>query len=353
MDYSFKNAVVFPYGYEFLSILSGLNKKNLIGSSIKLVSPEGWGIVGKDAGTAFGRPYIGINIISNLENAILEGDTLIASPFKDAGDEETNYLINSMIDEGINLAKSMKKKVVDLRNVNEEVVHYEYNDQDFEIECPIIFINGITEQLNKLDVIIDIANSLSSKGYKVSQIGTRAYCNTLGMHIFPKFMFSSMTECQKVKAFKSYTYNIYKEERPDVMIIGIPGAAIPFNDKVDNGYGIIHYLISMAVKADFSITCSDLDAWNFENMNIHFTHRFGHGINCVILTNTKIHYNVQEFPDRIFYEILDYEIIDKYISSIQRENLNIPIFNEYNEKDMEKLTDLIINELSNVEYFKV
>ena len=353
MEYSFENAVVFPYGYEFLSIVSGLYKKSLIDSTLKLVSPEGWGIVGRDAGSAFGRPDIGIQTISDLKNAILESDTLIAAPFKDTGDEKTNNLVDSMIDEGINLAKTMRKKIIDLRKMENEIYVYELNNHDFEIECPIIFINGITEQLNKLDVMIDIVNSLSTKGYKVSQIGTKHYCNILGMHAFPQFMFSSMTERQKIMTFKSFTYSIYKDENPDVMIIGIPGAAIPYNDKVDNGYGIIHYLVSMAVKADFSITCSNLDVWNFEKMNIHFTHRFGHGINCVVLTNTKINYNVQEFPDKIFYEILDYQMVEKYINTIQRVNQNIPIFNEFNEKDMESLTDLIINELSNVEYFTV
>ncbi len=353
MEYSFKNAVVFPYGYEFLPILSGSKKRSLIDSSIKLVSPEGWGIVGRDAGSAFGRPDIGIKATSDLRNAILESDTLVASPFKDTGEEKTNNLVNSIIDEGIDLAKSMKKKVIDLRNIENEIIPDEVNSQDIKIDCPIIFINGITEQLNKLDIVIDIANSLSAKGYNVSQIGTRHYCNVLGMHSFPQFMFGTMTERQKIKAFQSYIYNISKEENPDVMIIGIPGAAIPFNDKVDNGYGIIHYLVSMAVKADFSITCSNLEAWDFEKLNIHFTHRFGHGINCVVLTNTKILYNVQEFPDKIFYEILDYQIIDKYINDVQRVNSNIPIFNEFNEKDIEALTDLIINELANVEYFKV
>lgn len=46
-------------------------------------------------------------------------------------------------------------------------------------------------------------------------------------------------------------------------------------------------------------------------------------------------------------------MIEKYINSIQRTNQNIPIFNQFNEKDIESLTNLIINELSNVECFKV
>lgn len=353
MEYNFKDAVIFPFGHEFLPILSGLKRKKMIDSSVKLVSPEGWGIVGKDAGRAFGRPDIGIKVMGNIRNAILESDTFVGIPFKDTGEEETNNYVNSMIDEGINLAKSMKKNVIDLRRNKKEIVPDGISIQDFEIDCPVIFINGMTEQLNKLDIMMNVADSLTAKGYNVSIIGTRSYCNILGIHSFPQFMFSTMTERQKIKVFQSYIYNIYKKENPDVIIIGIPGAAIPFNDNVDNGYGIIHYLISMAVRADFSIACSNLAGWDFEKLNNHFTHRFGHGINCVVLTNTKIFYNPQEYPERIFYETLNYSVIDKYINDIQKENPSIPIYNEFNEKDIESLTELLIKELADVEYFKV
>jgi peptide maturation system protein (TIGR04066 family) len=227
------------------------------------------------------------------------------------------------------------------------------NDHNLEIECPVIFVNGITEQLNKLDVIIELAHSLSAKGYKESKIGTRHYCNILDMHPFPQFMFSEMKERQKIQTFRAFALNIYKKERPDVFIIGIPGAAIPYNDKVDNGYGITNFLVSMAVRADFSITCSNLEFWDFEKLNVHFTHRFGHGIDCVVLSNTKILYNIQEFPDKIFYEIQDYTQIDKYKNKIEKENPSIPIYNIFNEKDMGSLTELVINELADVGFFKL
>lgn len=353
MEYNFKNAAVFPFGYEFFPIISGLSKKKVIDSSVKLVSPNGWGIIGKDAGRAFGRPDIGIKVICDIEDAILKSDTFVAVPFKDTGNDETNNYVNGLIDESINYAASIKKKVVDLRIIEDEIIADEVKKEDFEIDCPVIFVNGMTEQLNKLDIMMDISDSLSAKGYNVSQIGTRHYCSVLGMHSFPQFMFSTMNERDKIKAFKAYVYNIYKKENPDVFIIGIPGAAISFNDKVDNGYGIIHYLISMAVKADFTIICSNLDAWDFEKLNIHFTHRFRHGIDCVVLTNTKVFYNAQEFPEKIFYEIQDYQIVDKYINEVQRVNPSIPLFNEFEKKDIESLTGLIIGELSNVEYFKV
>lgn len=353
MEYDFKNAAVYPFGYEFLPMLSGLCKKKMMDSSVKLVSPKGWGFIGKDAGRAFGRPDIGINVTSDIKNAILDSDTFVAIPFKDTGEEESNNYINGIIDENINYAISMNKKVIDLRNIEDEIIPDEVKSKDPEIDCPIIFVDGMTEQLNKLDIMMDISNSLSAKGYRISQIGTRYYCNVIGMHSFPQFMFSTMNERDKINTFKSYVYNIYQKENPDVIIIGIPGAAIPFNDKVDNEYGIIHYMISMAIKSDFTVTCSNLQGWDFEKLNIHFTHRFGHGINCVVLTNTKILYNPQEFPDRIFYEIQDYQAVDKYISEVQKANPNIPLFNEYEKKDIDALTELVIDELSDLEYFKV
>ncbi len=120
MKYNFKNAAVFPFGYEFFPIISGLSKKKVIDSSVKLVSPNGWGIVGMDAGRAFGRPDIGIKVTSDIENAILESDTFVAIPFKDTEEEETNKYVNGLIDESIDYAISINKKVIDLRNIEEE-----------------------------------------------------------------------------------------------------------------------------------------------------------------------------------------------------------------------------------------
>ena len=349
-NFDFKNALFFPYGYEFAPILNGLLTQKLIDTSIKLISPEGWGLSGLDAGEAFGRPKIGIKISNDLENEMKKSRSFIAVPFKDTGNEETNQFINLMIDENIQLAKSMKLNVLDLREIVGENIPGVILNHRIEINCPIVFVNGLTENLNKLDVMMELYHSLTKKGYKISLIGTRHYCNIINMNAFPQFMFDTISESKKVKLFRTFVHNVYHSEKPDLLIVGIPGASVPFNDDFDSGYGIMHFLVSMAVRADFSITCTNFGYCDVEKIHMLFTYRFRHGIDCVILSNTQLIYNPEDIVEKLNFGTLDFTKVDEFINKHAAKS-KFPIYNIFNKNNVESLSNLVVEKLGDVECF--
>ena len=352
---NFKNAIVYPYGYEFAPILYGLLKQKQIDNSVTLISPVGWGLNGLDAGEALGRSKIGIKI-SNLDfmEAARDSNSYIVAPFGDFEDIKYNEILNNEIKNNIRNAKASGLGIIDLRQPliysedQKDIKKYKKN----ELSVPVVFVNGVMENVNKLDVQFELGFSLRKKGYKVAQIGTRSYCNVLGMYPFPLFMFDTIHEIEKVNMFKSFVTNICIQDKPDVIIIGIPGGSMPFNDDVPNGYGILNYLASMAVRADYTITCTNFEYWDTKELSKLYYYRFGHQIDAIVMSNLKVTYDPLETPEKLLLEKLDHTKIHDLISNYPLKS-EIPLFDIFNQNDVEGMTNHLIDSLGKTEYFAV
>ena len=270
MKYSkFEKLVVYPYCYEFFPVLSGLLELGKIDKSVRLVSPTGWGICGLDAGEAFGFPKKDIKILNDLENEICECKNFIIPQFNQNKIDNINSTINSIINQSVSLAKDSQVNVIDLR-VKQDMDYGFLSDikcDEIEITTPVVFVTGLVENVNKFQVLVYLSNSLKKRGYKVSTVGTRHYSGILDMHSFPQFMFDSISEVEKIEKFRSFVFHLQETEHPDVIVVGIPGASLPFNDFVPMGYGIMNYLVSMAVVPDFSILCTYYNSFDIEIIN--------------------------------------------------------------------------------------
>ena len=309
----FNNAIVFPYSYEFFPVLAGLLMQGKIDKTVKLVSPIGWGICGLDAGKAFGNPEIGIKILDDFEKAIDGCDLYIISPFEIIKEKRVNDAVNSKINDYSVLAKNKGLAVIDLRI--KQYTDYSYlsiiSREEINIEVPVVFVSGLTEKVNKLGVLVRLSNSLIEKGYKTCTVGTRHYSDILNMYPFPHFMFDSIIDEEKIEMFRSFIYYIQEKEHPEVIIIGIPGASMPFNEYVPMGYGIINYLISMAVIPDFSIVCTYSNPFSTETINNLYTYRYNQKISCFYISPTKLYYDIVQDKDSIEFEYLDYTMLSK------------------------------------------
>jgi peptide maturation system protein (TIGR04066 family) len=351
------STIVYPYGNEFAPILNGLLKQKRVDQTIKLIAPLGWSINGLDAGEAFGRPSLGINISTgDFHNEIKGCKTFIVAPYEVCENTDVNISLKNTIDDNIQLAKSLSVNIIDLRMPQKGLKIKKLNKSSDrfvnEIQAPIIFVNGVMDNVNKLDVLFELGYSLTHRGYKVSQIGTRLYSNILGIHPFPKFMFSAKHESEKINGFKSYVQYIYDQEKPDLLLIGIPGASIPFNDDIANGYGIIHFLVSLAFHADFSVTCISYQYWDIPKLHTLYANRFGHGIDCVIASNLKTTYSPSEFPNKLLKEKLDYKRINDFINNHPRHD-SIPIYNIFNSDDVDRISDYLVDQLGEIKCFTV
>ena len=56
---------------------------------------------------------------------------------------------------------------------------------------------------------------------------------------------SEYTEREKIIGFNKYVKMLYMLERPDVLVIGVPGGAFSFDEYFDNNFGITNYYRSV------------------------------------------------------------------------------------------------------------
>ena len=112
------------------------------------------------------------------------------------------------------------------------------------------------KETGKLGVQLALREELIEKGYKVSSISSRLDSELYGLHPIPSFMFDRMnSETEKIQKYNHYVKQIELIEHPDIIIIGIPGGILPYDEIDHNEYGILAYEISYAVPCDAAIMC--------------------------------------------------------------------------------------------------
>jgi len=368
---SYENVMVYPYDANFTPVLrckSFVDSYKIVGLS----SLSGWGLCGKDASYVDGGPKLNILVENKFEEYFNFCDTVIIAETDHNIDYEKyiypqifaaisagkNIICLKKLDEKLNeLEDYCKSKKVYFKNYGRNSV--KYNDSPlnirrerglFDINTPVIGIVGISENTNKFSLQIEIKSHLEDMGYKVALVGSRAYCEFLGFNSFPYFMSdNSISEAEKIYFFNRYIKTIELVEKPDIIIIGVPGGIIPFNQKVNNNFGITAFEIFQSVTPDFSVVSIFHEMYTseyFEKMFNNIKYRFGFEIDVFNLANKQIDWaemNVLK-PDNIRYFTLSSTFMDKRITEC-KSLTNIPVYNILNTTDSYNLTQILVDRL--------
>ncbi|MBY6914835.1 TIGR04066 family peptide maturation system protein [Clostridium botulinum] len=360
------NTMIYPFDMEAIPLI----RNNEVISDYNIlyaVAPNGWGFTNKDVGSIDGGNPIGIIVNSDFDDTLKKCDTVFFTNFNKKLD------INQFIYPKIIKACKNEKNIIctveleldkinnirEICNKNNKVFKYFVNKNDnvnkpeveeiYEINTPIVFITGLTEMSHKFEIQLSLRKHLNNMGYKISQIGSREYCELMGFHSFPNFMYSSkFTEYEKVTLFNHYIRNIELTEKPDIILIGIPGGTMPFNRKITNKFGILAYQISQAIVPDvvvMSILCKDNDTEGFLKLlsNSH-KFKFGYEIDCYNISSTKLNPNDTERERQLQYVTTDFEFINK--NKRHYCNIDKPLYNIMDKSDSQNMANFIIEKLA-------
>ncbi len=364
-------ALVYPFDKEFCPIL---RNKNILDDYdiLAVISPNGWGYNGEDAGTLDGGLPVGVFVENDFWKYLEICDAVIFASSQNKLDFESNIYpkILDAIEAGKNvlctleLEEQLLKNIVQLcRSKDIEFKYYnavaDISDNKLlkgffidKINVPVIFVLGISEGTNKFEVQLALRNNLQQKGYKVSQVGTRSYCELLGFHSFPKFMMNSkIPEKEKIILFNNYIKNIELNESPDVIIIGIPGGIMRFSDEFIGDFGILAYEVAQAIKPDTAVFCSiyeDFLPVYFEEIYKTVKYRLGFEVDCFTISNNKIDWNISRTNKAIKLIKLDTCIVNKKISQLN--TAFTKFFNVLNQDEGTLLTDYLINRMASDGY---
>lgn len=355
--------MIYPFDIESVPLI---RHNNLINNYYitHAISPNGWGLVGKDAGDADNGQPIGIIIDNDFDKALANCDAVFFNAPSKKVDldkviypkiikaaENSKHIIctieieNRMIDEISRICHENNKSFEYFTDKFDKVISPS-TEEIYQIDTPIIFVVGLAERTNKFEIQLNLRKHLKEMGYKVAQVGTRHYCEQMGFYSFPKFMYSkTFTESEKVTLFNHYIKSISIMENPDVIIIGIPGGTTPFSYKLTNRFGILAYEISRAVIPDvavLSIPYGNIPLDFFESTSKSNKYKFGYSIDCYNIGNSCV--NLQgSITESLQYITMDYNFVNEKKNTYS--SSNIPIYNILDTDDAKKMCEFLINKL--------
>lgn len=191
-----------------------------------------------------------------------------------------------------------------------------------KIATPIVAVLGMFEYTDKSSTVLYVHNYLKRKGYNVKTVLTQN--NMLGFpdcYSFPSEMFNNnYTEAEKIIYFNHYIRKIEIKEKPDVIVIGIPGEIMALDKRHNGNFGIMPFLIGNAVNCDYAIlnVFANFSSKEFvEQLNSACRDKYLIDISAVVVSkmildvttiNTEklkvyyIEHPVMDIDERFFYE---------------------------------------------------
>lgn len=365
-----ESVIIFPYDSHFAPIL---RSKGFIDSykNIYLSSLLGWGLCGKDGGYADAGQDVNIIVENKFEEYFNMVDTIIfVNPDNYIELERTIYpRMISAINAGkniiclINIDEKLTEIEERCREKNVRLEYYKGNKIAYpshnskrregllHINIPIISVIGISENTHKFSLQLQLKEHFESMGYKAVLVGSRSYCEFLGFESFPSFMSeNNISEAEKIYYFNKYIKSIETEKNPDIIIIGVPGGILPYNNLIDNNFGITAFEVFQAVVPDASILSIFHEMYSqeyFEALSQVVKYRFGFEIDAFNIANRQIDWVEMENakPDRVRYATLSTDFMDMRMAECKMLT-DKPLYNVQNEGDALNLAQAIVDKLA-------
>jgi len=365
--------LIYPYGQDCEPIIrhSGLLDSNY--KIAALASPGGWGQAGKYV--TIRNSGVSLSVHESLKKVTEKFDSLLIPSFK-AEESIENLLVDQIVKliprltHVFCVANLTDANQIKLRNACSQISPscvFEYYPEYTQpstynlktpaekypsispLDVPIVIVAGLWENTDKFEVSLSLREQLISAGYRVTQIGSRVGCEMLGFHSFPGFMFrKDVDAADKVIYFNRWIIQIAKMEQPDLVLLTIPGAMQDLNEKFTRGFGLLHHQVFKAAVPDVLVMCTffDYDPSEFlKEISKSCCYRFGAPVDLFHISNLFIDITTSEEFNRVVTNSIYRETVSEMLSKMS-ETSPIPMFDALDQKDNDRMFDMIINKLT-------
>lgn len=214
-----------------------------------------------------------------------------------------------------------------------------------KIPIPIVFVMGLGPQTGKFMVQLALRKFFLEKGYRISQVGSSQQSRFFGFNSIPDVFFSKeLSIREKIIGLNRYFYTKYISEKPEIMIIGLPGGIMPLSAVRFEELGEMAYLISQAISPDCAILCSyavNLTNDIIDNIKAICRYRLGVSFTNLVITNTAIELSLE--TRSIKCDTIDLEKFDEKYKLISANGLKV--FDGSNSFELAKLAECVYEEL--------
>lgn len=206
-----------------------------------------------------------------------------------------------MLNDGKHLSKKEKAKYeAYIRDSGKELVSFNplfISDEKEEIHpdmllkdipVPVVMVMGQGENCQKFEIQLGLRDVLQKEGYRVAQFGTKAYSSLFGFRMLPSA--PEVPLWKKVYLYNRLFRETYEREKPDVIIVGVPGGIMPINSYKYEYFGETALALTSAVRPDLTLLSFyfvQATEEYFELLRQYARFRLGVGQVCFHASNTK------------------------------------------------------------------
>lgn len=186
-----------------------------------------------------------------------------------------------------------------------------------ELEAPVILVYGLGEHSGKFECMLRLKQAIDSEGYNGAFLSGNAAGTLAGIGCYPEELFSAnISHHNKVLLLNKFLFNLDQEQKPDVIVLSVPGGIVSLSEGTHNFFGELPLVFSSGVTADAGILCCYLSpertAEFYGSAESHISHRYGFPMDMIFISTTRT-------------ELRDYYFVDYlFCSNDLARNLNVP-----------------------------
>lgn len=299
MDNVLLRVAIYPYDYEMQPYL----RYNSMIKSIKpviLLTPNGWAL---ENGQLCG--YKVQTVLSNDDYQSLDA-IWITDSVNHVQDKQIYEIAEEFLkhNKQILLSRHIQKETYDdlvqlVNTYSGELVNLLQSEQCinfntipaklYDIYTPIIDIAGIGEKTDKFLLQLAVKDYLERQGYHTILVSSRDNSLYLdNVYSLPVFMNGGIPPEYKIILYNHFIKKIEEEEKPEVIIIGIPGEIMPISKVQPGHFGIHAFQILNAVNPDFlimSLYGNEISGKYVKELKQIMKYKFVANIDCFYLGN--------------------------------------------------------------------
>ena len=197
-------------------------------------------------------------------------------------------------------------------------------DQLLEIRTPILYITSFWEGLDKFQILLRTKTEFEKKGYKVLAFGSKRESEFVGMEALPEYLFqSSYDEKTKIIGINQLVEKRCDEEKPDIVLISVPGEIAKYSDETIGHMGITLWELKTAVFPDCMICSVPFEKYtepDAKNIKAFITQTCGISCTYLHVANKMINKTCSHRKRTLFYLNISKEevkqIVDKNMKNI-------------------------------------
>lgn len=348
---------LYPYHSDLLPLVKHFedlqNKYHLV----RITSPPGLSLTGKDASYARNHPNIGMTVTDMLNAEDNAWDILLLAKPDDPDIADATDLEDTM-EKALQAGKTVfyydsltiniteKMQMLSKKYINK--VHFftggidtqviTVREQYTHISIPVILVGGLLAEADVFEVLCCLAARLRADNMRPLVLARQKIGNILDFssisHIFDN---TGSSESQKIMEMNKYIRQLMHYEVPDLILVEAPDAVMRYSDSAPNGFGIQTYLLCQAVEPDLFVCCVSFNnavGELMEKLSEDFRLRLGTCITAIHASNQAVDaYDSAGLtgPRISSFVYNPLSVVNDYISRSSAES-DIPFYNIISDK---------------------